>query len=112
MNKSYLAVAILSVSIAAISQVLLKMGAEKKYKAGIKEYLNPYVISGYGLLLLSMILTVVAYKGLDYLSVPVTEALGYVLVPALSYMIFKEKIGKKKLLGFLSILAGVFLYYI
>ena len=112
MNNIYLMIAVSSVSIAAFSQVLLKMGAEKKYEKGIREYLNPYVITGYGMLAVSMVLTVIAYKGLDYLSVPVTEALGYVLVPVLSYAIFKERLSKRMILGFSCILTGIFLYYI
>ena len=112
MNSIYFIMAIISITIAAFSQVLLKMGANKKYLPGIREYLNPYVISGYGMLFISMILTIAAYGGLDYLSIPVTEALGYVLVPVLSYAFFKERIRGKKLFGFLCILAGIFLYYI
>ena len=112
MNNIYLIIAVFSVSIAACSQVLLKLGAEKKYQKGLREYLNPYVISGYGMLAVSMLLTILAYRGLDYLSVPVTEALGYVLVPVLGYVIFKEKLNRRMILGFLCILAGIFLYYI
>ncbi|MBR5578179.1 MAG: multidrug ABC transporter [Lachnospiraceae bacterium] len=112
MNNIYLIIAVFSVSIAACSQVLLKLGAEKKYPKGLREYLNPYVISGYGMLAVSMILTIIAYRGLDYLSVPVTETLGYVLVPVLSYIIFKEKLNRRMKLGFLCILAGIFLYYV
>ena len=111
MSRIYLLIAIGSVINGAVSQVLLKMGAQKKYDSKIREYINPYVIVGYGMLFISMVLTIVAYKELSYLSVPVIEALGYVLVPFLSCLIFREKIGKKKLGGFLLILAGIFLYY-
>ena len=111
MNNSFLGVALLSVVIASFSQVLLKMGAGKKYSSKIREYLNFYVISGYGMLFVSMILTIVAYKYLSYLSVPVVEAVGYVLVPVLSYFVFREKFTKRKIAGILFILAGIMIYY-
>ena len=53
----------LSVVIASISQVLLKKSTFNTYDTVVREYLNPYVISGYGLLFLSMLLTVYAYSG-------------------------------------------------
>ncbi|MDE6918589.1 MAG: multidrug ABC transporter, partial [Lachnospiraceae bacterium] len=51
----------LSVAIASVSQVLLKKSALNKYDTVVREYLNPYVVGGYGLLFLSMLLTVYAY---------------------------------------------------
>lgn len=112
MNKAFLLVGLLSVVIASFSQVMLKLGAGKTYTSKIREYLNVYVITGYGMLCVSMLLTVVAYSKLSYLSVPVIEAVGYVLVPILSYLIFKEKLSKRKLVGILFILTGIFIYYL
>ena len=74
MGRIYLLIALASVCIASFSQVLLKMGAGKKYSSKIREYLNLYVISGYGMLFISMILTILAYSHLSFLSVPVVEA--------------------------------------
>ena len=112
MNKVFLLIALSSVTIASFSQVLLKMGAGKSYPSKIREYLNFYVITGYGMLFISMVLTIVAYSHLSYLSVPVVEAVGYVLVPVLSYFIFKEKLSKRKILGIVFILAGIIVYYL
>ncbi len=112
MNKVFLLIALSSVTIASFSQVLLKMGAGKTYPSKIREYLNFYVITGYGMLFVSMVLTIVAYSHLSYLSVPVVEAVGYVLVPVLSYFIFKEKLSKRKILGIVFILAGIIVYYL
>ena len=112
MSKLFLLIALLSVCIASFSQVMLKLGAGKKYAPKIREYLNVYVITGYGMLFVSMLLTVVAYSKLSYLSVPVVEAVGYVLVPVLSYFFFKEKLTKRKIVGILFILTGIFIYYL
>ena len=111
MDNIYLLLAVCSVCIASFSQVMLKMGAGKTYSSKIREYLNVYVITGYGMLFVSMILTIVAYRHLSFLSVPVVEALGYILVPILSYLVFKEKLSKGKILGILCILAGIGVYY-
>lgn len=111
MNNVFLLVALLSVVIASFSQVMLKLGAGKIYSSKIREYLNFYVISGYGMLFVSMVLTIVAYSHLSYLSVPVVEAVGYVLVPVLSYFIFREKLSKRKVLGIAFILLGIVIYY-
>ena len=112
MKSIFLFIALCSVVIASFSQVLLKMGAGKTYNSKIREYVNFYVITGYGILLVSMVLTIVAYSHLSYLSVPVVEAVGYVLVPVLSYFIFKEKLSKRKVLGITFILAGIMIYYL
>ena len=104
--------ALLSVVIASFSQVMLKLGAGKTYNSKIREYLNVYVITGYGMLFVSMVITIIAYSHLSYLSVPVVEAVGYVLVPVLSYFIFKEKLTKRKILGILFILTGIVIYYL
>lgn len=111
MNKIYFIIAVVSVCVASFSQVLLKMGAGKTYASKIREYLNAYVIGGYGMLFVSMILTILAYSHLSYLSVPVVEAIGYVLVPVLSYFFFKEKISIRKMIGIGCILMGIVIYY-
>ena len=48
----YIGIFFLSVLVAAVSQVLLKKSAMKQYAHKWAEYLNPYVIIGYGLLFL------------------------------------------------------------
>lgn len=78
MNLSIL-ILILSVIIASFAQILLKKSAAKTYSSPIREYLNVYVICGYGMMFLSMFITVLAYRGLDFSNVPVIESLGYVV---------------------------------
>lgn len=108
----YLVILILSVIIASFAQILLKKSAEKTYTSPIREYLNVYVIGGYGMMFLSMFMTIIAYGGLDFTNVPVIESLGYIIVMLLGYLFFKERITKRKLLGMLVIMVGIFVYYI
>lgn len=110
--NGYYALGILSVVIASCSQILLKKGAMKKYDSFIREYLNAYVISGYIFMFGSVFLTMIVYRGMNFMNVPVLEAIGYVLVPILSYFFFKERLTKKKMAGIACILAGIFVYYL
>lgn len=109
--NGYYALGILSVTIASFSQILLKKGAMRQYDSFIREYLNVFVISGYVLMFGSVFLTMIVYRGMDFMNVPVLEAVGYVLVPVLSYLFFREKLTKKKIMGILFILAGILVYY-
>ena len=109
--NGYYVLGLLSVTIASFSQILLKKGAMKQYDSFIKEYLNVFVISGYAMMFGSVFLTMIVYRGMDFMNVPVLEAVGYVLVPVLSYLFFKEKLTKKKIFGILFILAGIIVYY-
>ncbi len=103
---------VLSVTIASFSQILLKKSAAKKYDNVIKEYLNPYVIIGYGMMVCSTILTIYAYKGVEYKNGPVIESLGYILIMILSYFFFREPVTKRKVIGNLLILLGIFVFYL
>lgn len=103
---------LVSVTFASVSQILLKKSASQKYDSVIKEYLNVWVISGYGLLFVSMLITLYAYTGVDYKNGPVIESLGNVLVPLLSFLIFKENIGIRKVVGIALIMAGIFVFYL
>ena len=67
----------LSVLIASFSQILLKKSAKKQYDSFLKEYLNPYVIIGYAMMVGSTILTILAYREVAYKNGPVIESLGY-----------------------------------
>lgn len=101
-----------SVVIASFSQILLKKSAQKKYDSIFKEYLNIHVILGYGMMVISTILTILSYRGLDYKNGPIIESTGYILVMVLSLLFFNEKITKNKIIGNLLILIGILVFYL
>ncbi|MDE7205505.1 MAG: EamA family transporter [Lachnospiraceae bacterium] len=101
----------LSVLTASISQVLLKKSALKTYHTVVKEYLNLYVISGYGLLFISMLLTVYAYSGMDYKNGPIIESMGNVIILILGYVFFGERISIRKMAGIVCIITGIIVFY-
>lgn len=111
MNKYYLFL-LGSVVLASVSQILLKISAKKTHASFLKEYLNVFVIAGYALLACSTLTTILAYRGIEFKNGPIIESLGYILVMALSYFILKEKVTKRKLLGYALILTGVVVFYL
>lgn len=105
-------IAAISVTIASLSQVFLKKSASQEHSSFIKEYLNPYVIIGYLMLFCSMMLTIYVFTKLPFMSIPIIESLGYVLVMIFGLIFFKEKITRRKLLGMVIIIAGIVVYNI
>ena len=53
---------LVSVLISAVSQIMLKKAADRKYENRLREYLNPLVIAAYGLFFISTILTMLALR--------------------------------------------------
>lgn len=101
------AILLVSVFIAAVSQILLKISANKTYSSKLREYLNLYVMTGYGLLFGSTILTMLALRVLPLSMSPLIESVSYIFVSVMGYFILKEKFTKKKIIGLIFILIGV-----
>ena len=63
------------------------------HKSIVKEYLNPWVISGYSLMVFSLVSNVyVLSQGVLLKELGTIEAASYLFVPALAFICFKEKI--------------------
>ena len=109
---SYLIIMACGVFIASVSQILLKISAERNVGAtGFKaQYLNKFVIIGYALLLISTLIPLYVYQFIPLKYGAVIESLGYVFVMILSAVILREKITKRKLIGNLLIVAGVIIF--
>ena len=103
----YILIAVFSGILSAFAQVLLKKSSEGTYESRISEYLNPYVIVGYGITFLCMILMILAYKGLPYKYGAVLESLVYLYTMILSGIFLREKISLRKIVGNLFIVCGV-----
>jgi len=108
----YYLVVILSVFIAACAQLLLKKGAQMQYDNIIRQYLNVWVISGYAIMFLSMIINVFALsRGVQVKEASTIESLSYLFVPLLSFFIFKETQSKKQILAIAIIITGVIIFF-
>lgn len=93
--------------LSAVSQLILKKAADNPRYTGVRAYLNPPVILAYGLFFGCMLLNVVALRTLDLTVASVLEASGYLYVMALSYLVLREKITRRRLLGNLLIVLGI-----
>jgi len=99
-----------SVFLAAVSQVLLKKAAMKKYDSFLQEYLNPLVILAYGLFFGTTLIGVVAYKVIPISLGPVLEATSYLYVTIFGVTIFHEKMNAKKAAALAMIVAGILIF--
>lgn len=109
MNK-YLLLKLISVLIASISQILLKKSANKTYNNKIKEYLNVLVTLGYTLFVISSLLSVISLQGITISYSSIVESLNYIIVPGMSYLLLKEKINKKQIIGMILIIIGLLIF--
>lgn len=106
-------VLILNCFISAFSQVLLKKASLKNYDSFFRQYLNPYVIIGYGVFFIVLCVNIFMLKYLPLSVVnPVAEALPIVLSFVAGKLVFNEKISKFTVAGAVLIICGIVLILI
>ena len=104
---------VFSVLCAAGAQMLLKQGANKNYPTFWKQYLNPWVIGGYGIIGGSLLLNIFCLShGVQVKEVSIIESLSYLFVPCLSWLFFKEEITWRKAGAIVVIMTGVIVFFI
>ena len=96
--------------LAAVSQLLLKISAQKQKK---KNYLiDLRVIVSYGILFTTIFMNMIAMRYMPYKYVPVLAPVSYIFVLLLSYFILKENINKKQIIGTILIFFGIVIFNI
>ncbi|MCI9364965.1 MAG: EamA family transporter [Oscillospiraceae bacterium] len=100
-----------SVFLASIAQILLKRSASRQYTEKIREYLNPLVIGGYGIMLGTTVLSILALRWIPLCMSAGLDACGQIFVPLLSWFLLREKINKKKWLGIFVIIIGILIFF-
>ena len=108
--EPYLLIMFAATFFTAISQVLLKQSAGKKYSRWIFEYLNWRVITAYGIAFIVLLANTYAYTKVDMKYGAVIDTFSYVFVMLLSWLLLKERFSKGQLVGNLIIIAGVLIY--
>ena len=109
----YYLLVIVSVLAVAGAQMLLKQGAKKQYPTLLRQYLNPWVIGGYGIMGCSMLLNIFCLShGVQVKEVSIIEALSYLFVPCLSWLFFKESITWRKAGAIAIIMVGVVVFFV
>ncbi|MGN0551670.1 MAG: EamA family transporter [Acutalibacteraceae bacterium] len=109
MTKYYFFILITAFA-SAVSQILLNISSKKEYPSKIREYLNPWVITSYAILAATLIANIYIMKFIPLKIAHAIAATTYIFVAIMSRIIFKEKIGKKKLAGLLLIIGGVAIF--
>ncbi len=108
MNKIVLALLIVfSGLLASVSQILLKKSASVTHSSRIREYLNPYVILGYGGYVCVLALNIFLFTKMQFRYGVLSNSLAIVFVMLLSKRLLGEKVTPKKLCGAALIVAGV-----
>lgn len=103
---------ILSVFLAACAQMLLKQGARQQYAKWWQQYMNYWVIGGYAIMFASMMLNIFAMsRGVQVKEMSIIESMSYLFVPALSFVIFKEKLTWRKICAIAIIITGVIVFF-
>lgn len=109
----YYVVVILSVFVAACSQMLLKRGAKEKYPSFWRQYVNGWVISGYVILGCTVLVNIwVMSRGVLMKEVSMMESLSYLFVPTLACGLFKESVSFIKAIWIAIIIIGLIVFFI
>jgi uncharacterized membrane protein len=109
----YYLLVVFSVLAAAGAQMLLKQGAKKQYASFWQQYLNPWVIGGYGIMGASLLLNIFCLShGVKVNEISVIESLSYLFVPVLSCFFFMEKITWRKAGAIALIMLGIVVFFI
>lgn len=96
-----------SVFVSSVSQLMLKKSAMKEHKSTAAQYLNLLVIGAYLLFFSATLVTIFAFKQVPLSMGPVLEALGYVFVGILSFLVLKERVSSRVFIGMCLIILGV-----
>ncbi len=109
----YKLLVILAVFSAAVAQMLLKQGAKKEYPSFWRQYVNPWVIGGYGIMVASMLLNIFCLsRGVQVKEISIIESLSYLFVPCLSWLFFKEEVSLRKAGAIAVIMTGIVVFLI
>lgn len=94
------------------AQLLLKKGASRGVKRGslIHSYLNWQVFLGYILFLITIFLTLYAFRKVDLSEMVIVQPLIYTLVVVLSVFLFKERLAKVQTLGIFIVILGIIIF--
>ena len=106
-------IVISSVFLAACAQMLLKQGARQEYAQWWRQCMNGWVIGGYAIMFSTMMLNIFAMsKGVQVKELSIIESMSYLFVPALSFIIFKEKLTWRKICAIALIITGVIIFFV
>lgn len=99
----------LCVLLTGMGQLCLKLGSRNKQSL-LGMYVNPYTLSGYAILFIVTILSVLALMGMDLKTFSAFMALNYVAITLLSAAILGESLSKNRITAIVLIIFGVVVF--
>ena len=102
--------ALFSVVLSSLSQVLLKKAAGKKRQHWVFDYLNIKVVCSYAIMFVCMFLMIYAFTGMYYRFGAIIESLSFLLIMVLGRIYLGERITQRRLIGSGLIVLGVILF--
>lgn len=110
---SYYIFIIFGILACSFSQLMLKKSANNMHKSKITEFVNPWVLTAYSIFFGSLLINIWAMsKGVLLKELAILEALGYVFVPILSFIVLKESISFRTIGGIGVIIIGIIVFYL
>ena len=107
----YVAAYICAIVLSAFGQALLKLGSVRTRDASfLAGLLHLHSLSGYALFFVATILSTFGLSRMPLKYGAALLPLGYVLVGALSYLFFHERLAVRQLVGALVIVSGIIVF--
>lgn len=111
MNNIAFVYVALVVATVSVSQVLLKIGANRSVGKSVSApYTNPYTIVAYCLYLVNTVLGVYALKNIELSFFYAATSLKFLVIFVLSVVFLKERVNKYKVAAILLIFVGVLVF--
>ncbi len=102
-----------SLVLTAFAHLLLKIGVSvDPTVTGLKKYCHPYIISGYILMILAVVMNIRGLRHVPLRDLAFILPFIYVLVPMLSAIFLKERMTYSKVKGTLLIIIGSIIFNI
>jgi drug/metabolite transporter (DMT)-like permease len=99
------------VVVASFGQLLIKRGANRRLDDGLlASFFDPFVITGYLLMVASTVLSTIALKILPLKTTVSLQPLGFILVVFLSVAFLRERMRRHHVWGMLLILLGIAIF--
>lgn len=109
----YVLVFLVGVVLAAIGQLLLKLGAVRGAKRGaLGSIFHGYALAGYALMLGSTVTSTLALRVLPLKTTVSLLPLGYIIVVLLSIVVLGEKMSRAQFWGMVIIMAGILVFHL
>jgi drug/metabolite transporter (DMT)-like permease len=98
-----------AILLTAFSQLVLRIGAKNKAKSS-EIFLNVATISGYLLFFIVILLTIYAMQKIQLKTAMAWNSTTYILTPTLGYLLIKEPLDKRMILGSVIIVIGLLIF--